>query len=125
MRMVKQVAKPQTTVVESEIDVIAEDLIREIDSASDSTIINAAPEVANADLDRALAAARERGRRRVAEILSDSDMLSAENLARLLGQLKAEGVQVDDKSDDESNGRFAWVMDPEGHRIELWEPKSE
>jgi catechol 2,3-dioxygenase-like lactoylglutathione lyase family enzyme len=47
------------------------------------------------------------------------------NLARLLGQLKAEGVQVDDKIDDESNGRFAWAMDPEGHRIELWEPKSE
>lgn len=44
------------------------------------------------------------------------------NLAHLLAQLKAEGVQVDDKIEDESNGRFAWVMDPEGHRIELWEP---
>jgi hypothetical protein len=63
--------------------------IREFDSASDSAVIDAAPEVANADLDRALAAARERGRRRVAEILSDPDMLSAENLARLLGTTRA------------------------------------
>ena len=55
--------------------------IREIDSASESAMSDAAPEVAGADLDRALAAARERGQRRVAEILSDPDMLSAEILA--------------------------------------------
>ena len=47
------------------------------------------------------------------------------NLERLLAQLKQEGVQVDDKVDDESNGRFAWAVDPEGNRIELWEPKGE
>jgi catechol 2,3-dioxygenase-like lactoylglutathione lyase family enzyme len=47
------------------------------------------------------------------------------NLARLLAQLKAEGVRVDEKIDDESNGRFGWAMDPEGHRIELWQPKGE
>ena len=63
--------------------------IREIDSAYDFTIIDAEPEVANADLDRALAAARKRGRRRVAEILGDPDMLSADNLARLLGTTRA------------------------------------
>ncbi len=63
--------------------------IRQIDSAFDSAVINAAPEVARAGLDRALGAARERGRRRVAEILSDPDMLSADNLARLLGTTRA------------------------------------
>ena len=48
------------------------------------------------------------------------------NLERLLAQLKQEGVKVDDKIiDDESNGRFGSVMDPEGNRIELWEPKGE
>jgi hypothetical protein len=47
------------------------------------------------------------------------------NLDRLLGQLRKEGVKVDDKIEDESNGRFGWAMDPEGNRIELWEPKSE
>ena len=48
------------------------------------------------------------------------------NLERLLAQLKQEGVKVNDKIiDDGSNGRFGWAMDPEGNRIELWEPKGE
>ena len=47
------------------------------------------------------------------------------NLEQLLPQLKQEGVKVSDKIDDESNGRFAWAMDPEGNRIQLWEPKGE
>jgi len=47
------------------------------------------------------------------------------NLDRVLTQLRQEGVKVDDKIDGESNGRFGWVMDPEGNRIELWEPKGE
>ncbi len=63
--------------------------IREIDAGSDAAIADARPAVASAHLDRALAAARERGRRRVAEILSDPDMLSADNLARLLGTTRA------------------------------------
>jgi predicted enzyme related to lactoylglutathione lyase len=45
------------------------------------------------------------------------------NLDRLLAQLKAEGVEVDAKIEVESNGRFGWATDPEGRRIELWEPK--
>ena len=48
------------------------------------------------------------------------------NLEQLLAQLKQEGVSVDDKiTGDESNGRFAWAIDLEGNRIELWEPKGE
>jgi predicted enzyme related to lactoylglutathione lyase len=48
------------------------------------------------------------------------------NIERLLAQLKQEGVQVDDKIiGDEANGRFGYAMDPEGNRIELWEPKGE
>jgi predicted enzyme related to lactoylglutathione lyase len=49
--------------------------------------------------------------------------LRVANLERLLTQLKAEGVAVDAKVDEEPNGRFGWVTDPEGRRIELWEPK--
>jgi len=45
------------------------------------------------------------------------------NLDRLLTQLKAEGVTVEPKMEDESNGKFAWCIDPDGRRIELWEPK--
>ncbi len=48
-----------------------------------------------------------------------------ENLRELLAALKAEGVTVDEKIDESEYGRFGWVMDPEGNRIELWEPPPE
>lgn len=44
------------------------------------------------------------------------------NLERLLAQLRRDGVAVE-KVEDFSYGRFAWITDPEGNRIELWEPK--
>jgi lactoylglutathione lyase len=46
-----------------------------------------------------------------------------ENLDALLEALQAEGVEIDPKRQDESYGRFAWIYDPEGNKIELWEPK--
>ena len=46
-----------------------------------------------------------------------------ENLAALLEQLRIEGVEVDERTEEHEYGRFGWVMDPEGNRIELWEPK--
>ncbi len=45
-----------------------------------------------------------------------------ENLAALLDTLRAEGCTVDDKTESSEFGKFGWVMDPEGNRIELWEP---
>ena len=45
------------------------------------------------------------------------------NLDRMLAQLRASGVTVEPKIAEESNGRFAWVVDPERNKIELWEPK--
>lgn len=44
------------------------------------------------------------------------------DLHGLVAALRAEGCQVDDKVDESEYGKFAWVMDPEGNRIELWEP---
>lgn len=44
------------------------------------------------------------------------------NLTRLLGALKKEGVWVDPKIEASEFGKFGWVMDAEGNRIELWEP---
>ena len=44
------------------------------------------------------------------------------NLDALLNALKEEGVEIDPNREDYEYGRFAWVMDPEGNRIELWEP---
>jgi hypothetical protein len=44
------------------------------------------------------------------------------NLDRMLGQLRRSGVKIE-KVEDYDFGRWAWIMDPEGNRIELWEPK--
>jgi predicted enzyme related to lactoylglutathione lyase len=44
------------------------------------------------------------------------------DLAAMLAQLRAAGVQVDEKVDDTEYGKFGWAMDPEGNRLELWEP---
>ena len=44
------------------------------------------------------------------------------NLDRMLAQLRAAGVQVDEHIEEMEYGRFGWCMDPEGNRIELWEP---
>ena len=49
--------------------------------------------------------------------------LQVENLDEVLAQLQCEGVQVDSKVESYDYGKFGWVMDPEGNRIELWEPK--
>ena len=46
------------------------------------------------------------------------------NLEALLAQLKSAGVTVDGKVVEDFNGKFAWVIDPEGNKIELWEPKA-
>lgn len=37
-------------------------------------------------------------------------------------KLKAAGVRIDENKMNESYGKFAWVYDPEGNKIELWEP---
>ena len=44
------------------------------------------------------------------------------NLDRMLDQLRRSGVKIE-KVQDSNFGRFAWITDPEGNRIELWEPK--
>jgi len=47
-----------------------------------------------------------------------------DDLDGLLTQLRAEGVEVDAKIDESEFGKMGWAMDPEGNRIELWEPPS-
>jgi len=44
------------------------------------------------------------------------------DLDAMLTQLRTAGAAVDDKVMEESYGRFGWVTDPEGNRIELWQP---
>ena len=45
-----------------------------------------------------------------------------DDLDVLLDRLRRDGVQVDDRREDSEYGRFAWITDPEGNRIELWQP---
>ena len=44
------------------------------------------------------------------------------DLDAMLAQLRASGCDVDDKVEASEFGKFGWVMDPEGNRVELWEP---
>jgi|SRR6267378_6811432 len=46
-----------------------------------------------------------------------------DNLGELLEQLRAEGVEVIQGPESHENGKFAWIMDPDDNKVELWEPK--
>ena len=48
-----------------------------------------------------------------------------EDLDGLLAELKKAGVEIDPHREDADYGRFAWIMDPDGNRIELWEAPKE
>jgi D-3-phosphoglycerate dehydrogenase len=48
-----------------------------------------------------------------------------ENLVELLKALKEEGVQIIGDIEEYPYGKFGWIMDPEGNKIELWEPKDD
>ena len=45
-----------------------------------------------------------------------------EDVRGLVAALKAEGCNVLDKIDESEYGKFAWVIDPEGNKVELWQP---
>jgi predicted enzyme related to lactoylglutathione lyase len=44
------------------------------------------------------------------------------DLHALLAALRAEGCAVQDKVEESEYGKFGWVMDPEGNKVELWQP---
>ena len=48
-----------------------------------------------------------------------------DDLDGLLTRFKENGVEIVKGPDDDFNGRFAWVMDPDGNKVELWESKGE
>ena len=47
-----------------------------------------------------------------------------DDLDALLDRLEQEGVKIDPKRMNESYGRFAWIYDLDGNKIELWQPAS-
>ncbi len=44
------------------------------------------------------------------------------DLHALLAALRVEGVQVEDKVDESEYGKFGWAFDPDGNKLELWQP---
>ena len=44
------------------------------------------------------------------------------DLHALIAVLKEEGCNVMDKTEDSEFGKFGWVIDPEGNKVELWQP---
>ena len=48
--------------------------------------------------------------------------LQVDDLDGVLDRLIAEGVAVDPKRDSYDFGKFGWLTDPEGNRVELWQP---
>ena len=45
-----------------------------------------------------------------------------EDLPALVTALRAEGCNVLERMEESGFGKFAWVIDPEGNKVELWEP---
>jgi predicted enzyme related to lactoylglutathione lyase len=51
--------------------------------------------------------------------------LRVDDLDGVLADLRAEGCQVLERREDIEQGRFGYVIDPEGHLVELWEPAAD
>ncbi len=48
--------------------------------------------------------------------------LQVDDLDAVLDRLTAQGVTVDPKRESYDFGKFGWITDPEGNRVELWQP---
>ena len=56
---------------------------------------------------------------------SDSSFMinyRVDDLDEMIAQLRAAGVEIVGGPESHENGKFAWIMDPEGNKVELWEP---
>jgi predicted enzyme related to lactoylglutathione lyase len=56
---------------------------------------------------------------------SDSSFMinyRVDDMGEMIAQLRAGGVEIIQGPESHENGKFAWVMDPEGNKVELWEP---
>ena len=56
---------------------------------------------------------------------SDSSFMinyRVDDLGEMIAQLRAGGVEIIQGPESHENGKFAWVMDPDGNKVELWEP---
>lgn len=49
---------------------------------------------------------------------------AVDDLDAYLAKLKAKGVPILKRDDSDPNGKFAWILDPDGTKIEFWQPNS-
>jgi predicted enzyme related to lactoylglutathione lyase len=47
-----------------------------------------------------------------------------DDLLGLIAQLQKDGVPIHQGPESHENGKFAWILDPDGNKVELWEPKN-
>jgi predicted enzyme related to lactoylglutathione lyase len=45
-----------------------------------------------------------------------------DNMAEMLEELRRNGVEILKGPESHENGTFAWILDPDGNKVELWEP---
>lgn len=45
-----------------------------------------------------------------------------DDLGELIAKLRGDGVEIIGGPESHENGKFAWIMDPDGNKVELWEP---
>ena len=45
-----------------------------------------------------------------------------DDMAGMIERLKGEGVDILQGPESHENGKFAWIQDPDGNKVELWEP---
>lgn len=56
---------------------------------------------------------------------SDSNFMinyRVDKLDELIAQLRTDGIEIIEGPQSHENGKFAWIMDPDGNKVELWEP---
>lgn len=49
---------------------------------------------------------------------------AVDDMTAFLARLKAKGVTILNRDDSDPSGSFAWIVDPDGTKIELWQPKT-
>jgi predicted enzyme related to lactoylglutathione lyase len=47
-----------------------------------------------------------------------------DDMAGMLAQLERNGVEILKGPESDDNGTFAWVLDPDGNKVELWQPRA-
>jgi catechol 2,3-dioxygenase-like lactoylglutathione lyase family enzyme len=50
---------------------------------------------------------------------------AVDDMGAILTRLRAKGVEILKEEGDDTYGHFAWILDPEGNKVELWEPSPE